>query len=281
MNYFNKLPTITYDNNAAVNIMARAKLSDGVKGDRSALLPYTLEDGDRMDTVAQAYYGNPGYAWLVWFSNETVDPYFDMPLSDLDLTEHIKIKYGSLELAQRKIAFYRTNGGQDDRRISSAQYNSFVNGEQKYWTPVLDYLLNVKEYARNTDSQTINTNRIASLTISNVVGQFKVGEEIQQTGTIYGFATFAGNTELTIQHVNGAFDVDANIIGKESGATAKITTYNVVATTQAYEDVSYWSPVTFYQYELEQNELKREILLVDSRYRNQIEQDLKRTMDPQ
>jgi hypothetical protein len=28
MNYFNKLPIITYDNKVAVNILARAKLSD-------------------------------------------------------------------------------------------------------------------------------------------------------------------------------------------------------------------------------------------------------------
>ena len=284
MNYFNKLPLITYDNNIAVNIMARAKLSDNIKSDRSALLPYTLEDGDRMDTVARAYYGNAGYSWLIWFSNETVDPYFDMPLGDLDFQEYMRTKYGSIELAQRKIAFYRTNGAVDDRKITTAQFNSFVNGEQKYWEPELDYLLNIKGYVRNTNPQTINTSRIASITFTQTgiqSGQFKVGEEIQQSGTVYGFATYVSNSQLTVQHVNGNYTVGATVTGRESGAKGTIVAANnTVATTQAFNDVTYWQPITFYDQEMEQNELKREIFLTDSRLKNQIEQDLKRAMDP-
>lgn len=282
MNYFNKLPLITYNNNVAVNILARAKLDNNIKGDRSTLLPYSLEDGDRMDTISQAYYGNPGYTWLIWFSNETVDPYYDMPLSQIDLQEYIITKYGSLEQAMRKIAFYRTNGKEDDRKITPAQFNSFVNGEQKYWTPELDYLLNVSGYTRNKDEQTLNTNRIASLTVTNTQGQFKIGEEVQETGNIYGFCTFANSSNITVQHVNGNYSSNNVVVtGKESGATATIvSSNNAVTTTLAFDDATYWRPVSFFEYETEQNELKREILLLDSQYRNQVEQSLKRAMDP-
>lgn len=281
MNYFNKLPTIVYDNSVAVNILARAKLSDNVKGDRNALLPYTLSDGDRMDLVSHAYYGDPGYSWLVWFSNETVDPYYDMPLTDVDFNDYITTKYGSVPLAQRKIAFYRTNGNSDDSKISIAEFNNLTNGRQKYWAPDLDYLLNLKGYVRNTDIQTINTNRIGTLTLSTVVGTFKIGEEIQQSGTVYAFSTYVSNNELTVQHINGDFTVDSTIRGVESGATATIASRNnAVTSTLAYTDSTYWEPVTFYDFELQQNQQKREILLLDSRYRNQVEQDLKRSMDP-
>jgi hypothetical protein len=155
MNYFNKLPTITYDNNVAVNILARARLSDQTKGDRRLFLPYTLSDGDRIDMISQAYYGNPGYTWLIWFANETVDPYYETSLSEIDLEDYLISKYGSIELAQRKVAFYRTNGSTDTRTLSKVEYEGLPAGHQKYWEPVLDYLLNIKEYRRKDEPQEV------------------------------------------------------------------------------------------------------------------------------
>jgi hypothetical protein len=282
MNYFDKLPTITYDNKIAVNILARAQLSDSIKNNATVYLPYTMDDGDRVDLVSRAYYGSPGYSWLVWFSNEVVDPYYDLVVPDLDLDELIVSKYSSIELAQRKIAFYRTNGiTRSEDRITIAEYNSLTNNRQKYWEPILDYLFNVKEYKRVSYAQTINTNRIGSITFANATGQFKVGEEIQYNSTNYAFCTYASDTELTVQHITGEFTADTIITGKESGATATIVTCNnAISTTLAYTDSLYWEAVSYYDFEKEENEKKREVYLVDSRLRNQIEQDLKRVMDP-
>jgi hypothetical protein len=284
MNYFNKLPPISYNNSIAVNILSRAKLSDNTKGDSRVFLPYTLEDGDRVDMLSRAYYGDPGYTWLVWMSNEVIDPYYDMALSDYDVMELIKIKYGSIELAQRKIAFYRTNGDTNPRltdEISAAEFNNLVLGRQKYWSPMLDYLLNVKGYERNKDPQIINTNRIAAATISMVNGQFKLGEEIQRNGTNYGFATYVSTTDITLQHMTGEFIVGTTVSGKETGATATvISCNNSVSVTPAHTDNAYWDAVSFFDYEIEENQKKREVLLVDSRYKSQVEQELRRTLDP-
>jgi hypothetical protein len=288
MNYFNKLPIITYDNKVAVNILARAKLSDQTKSDSKVFLPYTLSDGDRMDMVSQAYYGNPGYTWLIWYANETIDPYYETTLSEIDLQDYIITKYGSIETSQRKIAFYRTNGHVDDRTISVSQYTELANsvnanttntmGQQKYWDATLDYLGNVKEYIRKNEPQELSTNRIVNLNISNVMGNFKVGEEVQYTGTNYGFCTYASNTQLTINNTTGTFLINTTIVGRESNASATVTANNTIATTQAYDQPQYWEAVSFYDYEVEQNEKKKEILLLDSRYTTQIEQELKRTM---
>lgn len=281
MNYFNKLPTINYNKNVAVNLLARAKLSDQIKGDRTAFLPYTVSDGDRVDLLSQAYYNNPGYSWLVWFSNEVVDPYYDMPLSELDLQDYIITKYGSTELAQRKIIHYRTNGKTDDSVLTIQQYESLPYGEQKYWEPVLDYLFNVKQYKRKNDGQVVSTNRLASIDISGLSGQFKIGEEVQYNGTNYGFCTYASNTAITVNNITGQFTVSTTVTGKESGATAAVTACNnAISTTQAYDQSLYWEAVSYYDYELEENEKKKEILLLDNRYATQVEQDLKRIMEP-
>ena len=279
MNYFNKLPTITYDNHVAVNILARSKLSDQTKGDSRIFLPYTLSDGDRIDMVSQAYYGSPGYTWLIWFANETVDPYYEVPLSEIDLEDYIIIKYGSIEQAQRKVALYRTNGNSDDRILTKQQYETLPYGEQKYWEPRLDYLLNIKEYKRKDEPQEVSTNRIGIIDITNANGIFKVGEEIQYTGTNYGFCTYTSNTQLTVNNITGAFVANTTIIGKESGAQATVTVCNnTINTTLAYDQTQYWEAVSFYDYEIEENEKKKEILLMDVRYTTQAEQELKRTM---
>ena len=279
MNYFNKLPIITYDNKVAVNILSRSKLSDQTKGDSKVFLPYTLSDGDRMDMVSQAYYGNPGYTWLIWYANEIIDPYYETTLSEIDLEDYIISKYGSIDISQRKVAFYRTNGHIDDRTLSLSAYSNLPYGEQKYWEPVLDYLANVKEYKRKNEPQEVSTNRIGILNVSNVTGTFKVGEEVQYTGTNYGFCTYFSNTEITVNNITGSFLANTTVMGKESNAHATIVSCNnAISTTQAYDQPLYWEAVSFYDYEVEENEKKKEIFLLDSRYTTQIEQELKRTM---
>ena len=36
---------------------------------------YTLDEGDKPESVAYYYYDNPEYAWLVLMANDIVDPY--------------------------------------------------------------------------------------------------------------------------------------------------------------------------------------------------------------
>lgn len=281
MNFFNKLPTITYDNNLAVNILARAKLSDSTKANSRLFLPYALGGDERIDTLSNQYYGSPGYTWLVWFANETVDPYYGLPLNEYDLEQYIISKYGSVAAAQRKIKHYKNNWADDDRRISVAAFNNLSNGTQKYWQPVLDYNLNVAQYARRADDQILNTNRIGTISIANSTGSFIIGEEVQDSldSTTYGFVTYADSTTITVQHLQGTFDTDATLFGKESGSTATVTeANNFVTTTSAFDESYYWSAVTFYDYEVELNEIKKNIVLLDAAQSAQAEQELKRVM---
>lgn len=279
MNYFKNLPVISYNNNLAVNIMSRAKISDEMKSDSGMFFPYTLEDGDRADNVSTAYYDSPGYTWLVWMSNEVVDPYFDLGVSDSDLYEVIRQKYGSLEKAQRTPAFYRTNGGDDDRIITPTEYAQLPFSRQKYWSPQLDYLLNTKGYERNRDPQIINTNRIVQIVVDEQTAPFVVGEEVQRNGSNYGFVTSNIDNVVTIQHVTGSFPAESIITGRQSNSSAIVITSQTIMSTLADTDSEYWSPVSQYQYEIETNNIKREILLVGNQFKRDVEQQLKRVLN--
>jgi hypothetical protein len=264
--------------------MSRAKLSDATKSNNRLFFPYTYSGEQRTDTISNQYYGNPGYTWLIWFANETIDPYYDVALSEYDLEQLIVTKYGSREIAQRKILHYKINWETDDRVISIATFNSLQSGVQKYWEPVLDYNLNVKGYTRKREDQKLNTNRMGTLTVTSNTGAFIIGEEIQQVGdsTNYGFCTYTDTSNITLQHLQGAFDAGATVVGKESNAQAVIATANnFAATSAAYENSSYWTPVTCYEYEIDLNEKKKEIVLLDAMQAGRAEQDLIRIMNEQ
>jgi hypothetical protein len=277
MNYFDKLPTITYNNNLVKNLLARARLSDSVRKNKTAFYPYTMDAGDRVDNLSNLYYDNPGYSWLVWLTNNTVDPYFDLPLSEGDLFSHIVAKYGSFELAQRKIKLFRTNWYDNtDDQLTVAQFEALASSYKKYYEPVLDNVLNVARYVRKRRDETAATNKIISATISSVTGTFKVGEEIRASGTNYAFCTYVSDTSLTMQHVIGT--LSGTVTGQESGATATIGTVTTIKETLAAQDNSFWSPVTFLEYEQELNEAKKQIKLLDVRFASQADSDLRRVM---
>jgi hypothetical protein len=284
MNFFNKLPTITYDGQLVRNIMSRAKLSDATKNNNQLFFEYTNSGEVRADTLSYQYYKNPGYSWLIWFANEVIDPYYDMALNSYDFEQFIIAKYGSIELAQRKIIHYKLNWETNQANIPVDEYNSLLNGAKKYWEPALDYNLNVKSYIRKKDDQILNTNRVGSIDFINATGTFKQGEEIQQINdaTIYGFCTYADDTTLTMQHLQRSFRANTTVVGKESGAQAQVVAVNnFLATTAAYTNSNYWSPVTYYDYEYDLNEKKKQILLMDAMQAPRAEQELIRVMNTQ
>lgn len=280
MNYFNKIPTIIYDNHLARNIMARAKLSDNTKSNSRLFFEYTMTESDRVDHLSNLYYGNPAYTWLIWFSNNTIDPYYDMPLSELDFHDFIVSKYGSIELSMRKIIHYKNNWNDDNTVLSISAYNSISDATKKYWSPILDYNLSVKSYRRKTEDQTLSTNRIGMLTINNVSGVFVDGEEINHDLNNYGFSVGYDAGIMYVNNISGAFSSGHIITGRESGATALVVEAdNIVSTTSAYTESYYWSAVSYYDYEYQLNESKKNIRLMDAQQTNVAEQELKRVMD--
>lgn len=281
MNYFDKLPSIVYDGHTVKNLLARAKLADSTKANRMAFYPYTMDSSiDRVDVLSNNYYDSPGYAWLIWMANDVVDPYYDLPLSEDDFFGFIMKKYGSLETAMRKVKCYRSNWyWNTEQRLTIAEYNGLAPAFKKYYEPVVltdDYL--VQSYRRRQEDTILSTNRVVTINLSTSTGTFKVGEEIAVDGTNYGFCTYSSNTVVSVQHVTGAFNTGNAIVGKESGATGTVSTSRIISQTLASTEASYWTPVTFFEYEQELNEMKKEIQLLDIRYKAQAEADLKRIM---
>lgn len=279
MNYFDKIPTITYNDNLCKNLLARARLSDNVRKQKTAFYPYTMDAEDRVDNLSNMYYDDPGYTWLIWMTNNTIDPYFDFPLNEDDFNSYIISKYGSYYNAAHKIKVYRNNWYDNtDQSLTVALYNALSDGTQRYFEPVLDSNLNVAKYVRKRHDELVATNKIMTLSFASTNGTFIVGEEVRVGDLNRAFITYVGTNTITIQHITGSFEDGDSVVGQESTAAATITTATTITTTLAGIDNSYWNPVTYLEYEQDINEAKKVIKLLDNRFTNQAESDLRRVM---
>ena len=103
--YFRPFPTVSYripGTNRKIpvtDITRRFAVTSFISNLSVTFDEYFVQDGERPDTVAGAYYMDPTLDWLVLLSNEIQDPYFEWPMGEQQLQAYIIDKYGSLEYA--------------------------------------------------------------------------------------------------------------------------------------------------------------------------------------
>lgn len=281
MNYFNKLPTISYQGQLVKNLLARAKLSDETRSNNLVFQKYTTEDSDRVDLLANDYYDSPGYSWLVWFSNDTIDPYYGLALSERDFQDYIKTKYGSIEAASRKIVQFRLNWDLLDNEVTPAEFQ-LLGTRKKYYTPILNEYLQTSRYVVKQDETAVTTNVVVKVTFSEVSGAFVPGEEIRKSSSVYGYVgTEATDDSLLVYNVVqlGSVFLPGDVLtGVESNATLTVESVDIITKAIPDDELSFWQPVSAYDLEVEENERKKNIKLLDARYKDTAEAELKRLM---
>ncbi len=111
--YFRPFPLISYDikknNRSAVltNIMSRFKIVEAFQRQEAIYYSYTVKDEERADTIAFKYYGDSSLDWVIYLTNNIIDPEFDWPLSSRALEKFIVKKYGSIVAARQQIHAYQ------------------------------------------------------------------------------------------------------------------------------------------------------------------------------
>lgn len=259
--YFTRFPLVDYDGTPAKNILARVDFTDQTKKDIYANFDYVIQEGtSRPDILSFNYYNSSQYDWLVYLTNNIVDPYHDYYMSEADFKSYIIGKYGSTEVARSKILFYRNDWAPDESLISESVYENLQPNIKKYWKPRISSTNQIIGYERVKEDWTVSTNRIVQLTVDVDISSFSIGDIITQddaTGTLISKDV---NT-LIVQHVTGQF------VEQASGITGvNILQENIPVTEEAF-----WVAVNAYDYEEEQNELKRYISLIKSSYLPDVE----------
>ena len=282
--FFKNYPLIQYGNTVAntvsVNLMSKIAFQKKLQQNFEVFHPYTIQEGDRADTIAYLYYGDSGYDWIVYYSNNIVDPYHDWYMDTNTFNQFVADKYGSLTKARTKIKFFRSNYVTDDSMISTAAYQALTSNQKRFWRGVNGIDNNIIRYERKKEDIIFNTNAVKQLSISLVGNtQFTTNEYvIQKSGMItVGSAevTFANSSVCIINNVLGTISTSNNLEGSESGANATVSSVTTLSTSIPADIQSYFVETTFYEYESELNEQKKNIRLIDVAYVGAIEQEFK------
>lgn len=267
-NYFLNFPIVNYEGYAATNIMLRPIIRKIFKDNFSIFYSYNIPQGHRADKVAFDLYGKAEYVWIIYLFNDIIDPYYDWPLSEENLTASIIEKYGTVEAAVKKIVKYRSNWYNDDTHIDPATYAALSSNQKKFWKPNILPGNRVFEYVRKDTDIERSTNQILTFNISlaNSSVTFQANDYVNQGANNRAQIAFSNSSSLVLQHVVGSFSNTVNVVGSVSNATATIvsaiSTQNVVAS----DEVTYFSAVTAYDVEVEKNAERATIKLVRPEY---------------
>tara|TARA_Y100000310_G_scaffold332047_1_gene406832 strand:- start:7189 stop:7710 length:522 start_codon:yes stop_codon:yes gene_type:complete len=127
--YFQYFPDISYDvlkdggKQIAVNVTLRARIREIIERSTAVYYTYNVNGDERPDTVAYNYYGDSRYDWLVLYSNNIIDPYYDWPLGYEEFKRYIIKKYNSISSAKSTIHAYQNAGGFN---VDLTTYNSLT-----------------------------------------------------------------------------------------------------------------------------------------------------------
>lgn len=205
--YFEKFPVITYGNNQVVDITKRVVISNNTLDNPAAYQVYDLSHEERADQLANRYYDDPYYSWLLYMGNNITDPYHEWYLTTDQFGSLLEKKYGSVEYAQSKIKHYRTNWV-GENPITISEYDALADNLKKFWEPQLSMNGSIMNYARRKDDIIISTNSIRAYEIDNMTNKsFKRDEivDIHFSNNYIGKGQvcFANSTMVHLQHVSG------------------------------------------------------------------------------
>lgn len=275
MKYFINFPRINYSNTEVVDITKRVKIVDKSTRSPYAFYPYDITTHLRSDQVSEYYYDTPYLDWLIYLSNEIVDPYYGWYIRDDQLDELIRTKYLSIENAKKRIKFFMNNwfNHSDDFLSVSFYENTLAKPLKKYWNPEFSEDGKIISYKRKRLDETVNTNKIIDFTITYTDGEefeqlefVDIFHNANQVGT--GEVVFSNSSVVRIQSVQGNTFANSSsntyIVGETSSTNAHANSYNIMIENISDSENAYWSPIYVYDYEVMQNEQKKTIKLVDN-----------------
>jgi len=98
--YFDKFPYIEYDilgngdKEKIKNFFKRFDFREKIRKYGSIYTKWIVRDDDTPQIIAHKLYGSTHYYWIVLMINKMIDPTFDFPMTDEELSEYVDKKYG-------------------------------------------------------------------------------------------------------------------------------------------------------------------------------------------
>lgn len=240
--YFKSFPTTTWDKKEVVDISRRATILNKVKGDPYGFVPYTVQDGDTIEMIAYHYYGDAELSWLILLANDIIDPYEDFFKEKAQLDQYIINKY------------------RDDW----------------YQTAIVDNVLQLADQDTNllsTDPE-VTLKVYLNFTANNNYNRWDADEIVLRwTQNQASPALLNGGNQYLNESGAQAFKTIKYYYSKNN------PNIQITPATQAKYPSGEFVPKYIYDYEVEENEKKRNINLISDIYVNQIIDEMKTVLN--
>lgn len=136
MRYFDNFPLIAYNLNLndptanntffVKNIFERVQMLSSVITNINTYYQYSMQEGDTFESIAYKYYGDANRYWIILFTNQILDPFYDAPLKYQQFLDFINNKYGSLANSQSIIDHYELQITKTIQNSSLGIYNTDI-----------------------------------------------------------------------------------------------------------------------------------------------------------
>lgn len=201
MLYFNSFPkviTTDYKNNFMLltNLMARTEIIPSLLKNPLVFYSYDMKDSDRPDVVADKYYDDVNKFWLILYSNQIMDPEYDLALSSSKFNSYLNAKYKDAAAnSNMDVLSYITSTTQEYRKkITTYDPVSLTSTDRTIIIDAATY---------NTTAIGVTTNNFYD-TNGNVVGS--VTQTVsKETVSIYQYETEQNEAKRSIYLINSNF----------------------------------------------------------------------------
>ena len=193
--YFNYFPKTFYTSNndvngveAITNIISRFAFDSQLKENTSAFYPYQVQDSDTPEIIADKYYGNVEYHWVVLLFNNIIDPQFDWPFESNQLITYIDKKYTA-------------NGAANTTVQSGLAWALSENNVQSYFKVITT---TANDGTITTEKITLDANTYANVGVTSVSKTTQAGEvvTIRTTKETQSYYTYETNLNESKREIN-------------------------------------------------------------------------------
>jgi hypothetical protein len=286
--YFQNFNSIPYGNNQVVDITERAVVLNNLQTNPFVYYPQDITNGFRADQLANLYYEDPYTSWIIYLSNNILDPYYEWYLNDYQFNNYIAGKYGSVQKASEKIAYY-INNWIDQNETTVAAFEAMTPGQQKYWEPIYNNFGKITSYSRKKQDWKVQTNFIVSLSITGN-SNFQTDEviNIKYNPAVSGKAqvSYSNSSTVIIKSCSGDFfphdaisiTGSSYIYGTDSKSNCIITTCTFLSNNIPMDEAVYWQEQSYLEVETEKNEGNKTVRMLQPQFAPQFIRNTKQLL---
>ena len=154
--YFSYFPKVQYDyqgySKIVTDVLRRVAMRDLNDILNSTIYyKYTIKENEKPEDIAQRYYGDTIYTWIVLYANNIINFYAQWPRNHNEFEEYIVSKYGSVEYIANKTneqVIHHYEDGNGNWITKDTWVKLPIPNKTEYVITLYDYEYNLNEAKR-------------------------------------------------------------------------------------------------------------------------------------